>query len=187
MVILRKKLRNLGHAARILTIIGILIFLSLSCKSPFAPSGGEADIIVYNEYGETLDVYMDGEFRFAISNKANIEIDNVSLKEHELEAKERNTGIIIATETINVEEKVDYTWTIDDPPDICVTNNYGETLKIYMDGNYQFDLADEEDRWVIDVEYGERFLKAIKASNNKEVASITIHADENKDYFWTIE
>jgi hypothetical protein len=56
-----------------------------------------------------------------------------------------------------------------------------------MDGNYQFDLVDKENRWIIDVAMGERLLKALKASDNKEVASTTINITENKDYSWIIE
>jgi hypothetical protein len=68
-----------------------------------------------------------------------------------------------------------------------VINQFGKTLKIYMDGDFQFDLANEEDRWIIDVAHGERFLKAFRASDAQEIASITIHVDENTDYSWTVE
>ncbi len=183
-----KEIKGLHETVRILALAGILVFSSFSCKSPTSPDGGgEADIIVYSEYDEILDIYMDGQFQFSIGYKSSIEIDNVSLEEHELEAREINTGKIIDSETITVEEEIDYTWTVDDPPDIKVTNNHGKTLKIYLDGVYQFDLVDEEDRWIIDVAYGERFLKAIRASDGKEIASITIDVDENEDYYWTID
>ena len=151
---------------RLVGLIGILILPLITCKSPTSPDGqGEADIIVVNEYGETVDIYMDGSFKFSLRHKSSIEIDNVSLEEHELEARLVGTETVIDSETITVEEKTDYTWTVEDPPDINVTNQYGATLKIYMDGNYQFDLADKENRWIMDVSYGERFLKAIKASD----------------------
>lgn len=183
----RQELKKIYPAIVIFVFTGILLFTLIRCKSPTSPNGqGEADIIVYSKYDETLDIYMDGNFLFSIGYKSSIEIDNVSLEEHELEAKKINTDIVIDKETITVEEKIDYTWTIDDPPDINVTNNFGKTLKIYMDGEYQFDLVDEENRWIIDVPYGERFLKATTASDGKEVASTTIHVDENKDYSWTI-
>jgi hypothetical protein len=167
--------------------MGLLIFSGISCKSPTSPAEGEADIIVYNDYGETLDVYMDGVFKFSSRHKSSIEIDNVELGEHELEAKKIDTGAVVDSGTVEVTDYIDYTWTIDDPPDINVTNKYGKTLKIYMDGNYQFDLANEENRWIIDVSYGERFLKAVKASDGQEAASATIKVDTNTDYSWTIE
>jgi hypothetical protein len=185
---LEGKARRSRSAKRLASLITILILPLITCISPTSPNGqGEADIIVSNEYGETLDIYMDGVFKFSLRHKNTIEIDNVSLEDHELEAKKVGTETVIDSETITVEEKTDYTWTIEDPPDINVTNEYGTTLKIYMDGNYQFDLVDKENRWIIDVSYGERFLEAIRASDGHEAASTTIKVDDNTDYSWTIE
>jgi hypothetical protein len=168
--------------------MGILTGLWTGCKSPTSPNGeGEADIIVFNDYGEDLDIYMDGTFRFTAGFKTSIEIDNVSLEEHDLEARLKASGLTVDSETIEVEEKTDYTWTVDNPPDINVINQSGISLRILLDGQYQFDLSHEENRWIIDVFYGERFLKALRADNEEEVASITLRVDENKDYSWTIE
>ncbi|MDH7511481.1 MAG: hypothetical protein QHH14_00870 [Clostridiales bacterium] len=184
---LEKESRRWRGAIRLVGLIGILILPLVTCKSPTSPNGqGEADIIVSNEYGETLDIYMDGSFKFSLRHKNSIEIDNVSLGEHELEAKIVGEETVVDSETISVEDKTKYTWTIEDPPDINVTNNFGTSLKIYMDGNYQFDLVDKENRWIIDVPYGERFLKAMRTSDEKEAASTTIKVDDNADYSWTI-
>jgi hypothetical protein len=197
MISMKKRAKNSDFSIGILILIGILIFSLASCESIFGPKteetteeeeeGEEARIIVYNEYGESLDIYMDGTFQFLVGHKSDAKIRYVSLDEHELEAKKSNTNEVVDSKTIDVTSYMDYTWTIDDPPDINVTNRYGYTLKIYMDGNYQFDLADEEDRWIIDVAFGERFLKAIRAGDNKEIASTTIDVEENKDYSWVIE
>jgi len=178
------------HAPRLLALMAILAFSWFGCKSPTSPDGaGEADIVITNDYeeGEAVDIYMDGEFKFSIGFKVTIEIDNVSLEEHMMEAKLNSTGVVVDSETIEVVEYTDYYWTVDDPPDIKVINQFGKALKITMDGDYQFDLANEESRWIIDVTYGERFLKAFRASDGQEIASITIHIEENTDYFWTVE
>ena len=188
--------KSLGLTIMSIILIGILMFPLLSCKSIFGPKeeeteesteGEEARIIVYNDYGASLDIYMDGIFQFLLGNDSESKIYNVSHDEHQMEAKIPDTESIVATKTIDVVSNTDYTWTIDDPPDINVSNRYGETLAIYMDGNYQFDLVDEENRWIIDVSYGERFLKAIRVRDDQEIASITIEVTENKDYSWTIE
>ena len=172
----------------IFALIGAFSYSLTCCKSPTSPDGlGEADIIVHNDYGEPLAIYVNGNFRFTIQNKTYIEIDDVLFGKYLLEAKKTNTDIIVKSETLVVEEKIDYNWMIDDPPDIVVTNRFGRTLKVYMDGNYQFDLAHEENRWIIDVPYGERFLKAERATDRKQVASITIYIGEDRDYSWTIE
>jgi hypothetical protein len=192
----KKQGRNLNFSVGILIVIGILVFLLASCESIFGPKTEastsdeteEARIIIDNESGESLDIYMDGSFQFLIEDGDSKKIHNVSLgNEHKLEAKIPGTATVYDSETIDVTAYTDYTWTIGDLPDIKVTNKYGKTLKIYMDGNYQFNLVDDEDRWIMNVPYGEHFLKALKDSDNKEVASTTIDVNANKDYSWVIQ
>jgi hypothetical protein len=173
----------------------ILIVLLAGCESIFGPKveesedddDEEARIVVYNHYGEALDIYMDGKLQFTLNDDDDKKVRDVSLDEHDMEAKLAGTGTIVDDETMDITSYTDYSWTIDDPPDIVITNNYGTALKIYMDGNYQFDLAYKESRWIMDVTKAEHFLKARRADNDKEVASVTIDVDENKDYTWTIE
>ncbi len=172
-------------------IVATFGFLALSvtnCKSPTSLNDeGEADIIVYSKIDEVLDIYMDGVMRFSIRYKNTIELDNVSLDTHELEAKKTGTDIILATESIDVTEEANYTWQIEDPADINVENQFGEALKIYMDDEYQFDLVDEEDRWILDVPWGEHLLIALKLSDGIQIASKVINVTEDKDYTWIIE
>ncbi|MBN2206195.1 MAG: hypothetical protein JW742_02220 [Candidatus Aminicenantes bacterium] len=163
-----------------------LIATAPGCKSPTAPDEGEADILVSNEVGETVDLYMDGELQFAVRDQWTIEIDDVELADHELVAKRAGTDVVLDATTIEVTDRVDYAWMIDDPPDIKVTNVCGQSVRVELDGVYQFDLVDDENRWIIDVAYGRRFLKACRLSDGREIASTTIAVDDNKDYEWTI-
>lgn len=184
------EIRSTGYwrVAVILTFAVGLMILSFSCKSPTSPNGdGEADIIVYSKIEDSLEIYMDGKFRFSIRYKNSIEIDNVAMGIHEMKARNPKTGMVVNTETIYVTEKIDYTWTIEDPADINVTNKYGQSLKIYMDDAFVFNLANDENRWIIDVPLGEHFLRAVRISDGKQAASITMNITKNKDYFWTIE
>ncbi len=175
-------------ARRVLILAILLIFSGTACKSPTSPDGeGEADIVVTNDYGETLDVSMDGIFRFSIGFKETIEIDNVTEEIHYLEARVKGTETLVDSEEIEVENLSDYAWTIDNPPDINVINQSGLSLRISLDGVVRFDLNDEENRWIMDVPYGERFLKATRLSDGREVASTTLRVDENTDYTWTIQ
>ncbi len=182
------KSASLPAACLVITAGLLVVFLASGCKSPTSPdSEGEADIIVTNDTGETVDIYLDGELEFWLTDKTSIEIDNVTLEEHVLKATRHGTDVEIESATIEIEEYIDYTWTVDDPPDINVTNAYGKGLQIYMDGVYQFDLADEEDRWILDVEYGERFVMAFCPEEGRQVASVSIRIEENTDYAWTIQ
>jgi predicted membrane-bound spermidine synthase len=105
--------------------------------------------------------------------------------EHTMEARTAG-GAVIDTTTIDVTQLTDYTYALD-RPDINVVNSWGETLKIYMDGVYQFTIVDDENRWLIGVSLVSHFLKATRASDDSEVASITINVTQNKDYSWTIQ
>ena len=173
---------------RFALVLGAVILASAACKSPTSTdAGGEADIIVTNDYGSAVDIYMDGEFKFTIGDKWSIEIDDVEIDEHLLEAKQTGTQTVIVSDTIDVTELTDYTWTVDDPPDIDIINNSDEILKIYLDGTYKFEIGEEEDRWITDVAFGERLLQAFSAETGLEVASTTIKIEEYKDYTWTID
>jgi len=181
-----------------LLLIGFLIFALAGCESIFGPGSDddddddddddeEARIIVTNNYDETLDIYMDGVLQFTLADDESDKIRDVTLDEHELEAKRAGTSTVVDDETFDVTSYTDYAWTIDDAPDIDVINNYGVALKIFMDGNYQFEIVNEEDRWIMNVSFGEHFLKAVKASDDREVASTTLNIEYNKDYAWTIQ
>jgi hypothetical protein len=180
----------------LILLVGLLVFVLAGCESIFGPSSDSSDnssddeearIIVTNNANETLDIYMDGVFQFTLADGESDKIHDVTLDEHALEAKLPGTSTVYDDETFDVTSYTDYSWTIGDSPDIDIVNNYGLTLKIYMDGNYQFDIVDEEDRWIMNVSFGEHFLQAVKASNGNEVASTTLDITANKDYTWTIE
>ena len=183
--------RSLGRAAKrraaaVMTFAGLVLLSSWSCKSPTTPSGGESDIIVVSKWSDRVDVFMDGTFRFPLGYKESGEIDNVSRTTHQLEARSQATGEVVAQKELAVSEKTDYTWTIEHRARINCGNSFGETLKFFMDGVFQFDLADRENRWLIEVALGSRFLAAYRASDGREVASITLKVTENKDYSWVI-
>jgi len=55
-----------------------------------------------------------------------------------------------------------------------------------MNGLYQFDLEDEENRWILNVSRTEHLLRADKAVDDTEYASTTIEVIQNKDYTWEI-
>jgi hypothetical protein len=183
------------YGVGVFILIGILVFALAGCESIFGPKSEtedtsddeEARIVVTNNYDESLDIYMDGVFQFALPDEESEKIHDVTLDEHDLEAKLTGTSTVVDSETLDVTTYTDYAWKIDDAPDINVINNYGVTLKIFMDGNYQFDVVDEEDRWIMNVSFGEHFLKALKASDDKEVASTTLDIGANNDYTWTID
>ena len=177
-----------------LPLAGIMVLLALSlpgCKSSTntttddTTTTAQARILVSNTYGQTLEIFMDGTSQFTLTNGNSGTIKNVSVATHTMEAR-TGGGAVIDTTTIDVTQLTDYSYSID-RPDINVVNSWGETLKIYMDGVYQFTVVDDENRWLIAVSLASHFLKATRASDDSEVASITINVTQNKDYSWTIQ
>lgn len=177
-----------------LPLAGIMVLLAVflpGCNSNSSTSTdgstttNQARILVTNSYGQTLDIFMDGASQMTLTNGNGGTISNVSLATHTMEAK-LTTGEVIDTTTLDVTAYSDYSYAID-RPDINVTNAFGETLKVYYDNVYQFTLVDDENRWIIGISLASHFLKATRASNDSEVASITINAAQNKDYSWTIQ
>jgi len=76
--------------------------------------GNIPDINVINQYGETLEVYMDGDQIFTIEHEQNLWILEVSLGEYLLEAKkEIDDQVVVDSITIVIAEYKDYEWTID--------------------------------------------------------------------------
>ena len=167
-------------------LILCLIITGIFCKSPIAPKNGEADIIIANDFNQTLDIYLNGNFKYSLPYGHNFEIDNVALGSYQLEAMTEGTNNMMASTTIDVTQYKDYTWYIDDPADINIVNSSGINLKIYFDGSFIFDLADEENRWILDVTHGEHFISAQRASDGTTFASITMKIDKDTDYSWTI-
>jgi hypothetical protein len=192
MVYSLKALKKFMFMFQILFVIGIISLISVSCKSPESPDADTeestvANIIIINDYGEALDIYLDGVFQFSLAHEDTGEIEDVSLEKHRILAKKVGINRVVDWRDIEITDTVDYTWIIDDPADINIANNSGISLKIYMDEIYQFDLADEENRWILDVEWGEHLLKALKLIDDAAYASTIIEITKNQDYSWTIE
>jgi hypothetical protein len=158
-----------------------------ACKTPTAPEDGEADILIYNRYGESLNIHMNGEFLWVLDDKQEVEIDNVAWGKYSFEAKRIDDSRVVNTAEFDVTEKTDYYWEIGDPADINIINSSGMAMQIFMDGTYQWELPDGEERMISDVPHGEHLLKAVRSDNGQAYASITIDIDKDLDYSWTIE
>lgn len=111
MTIFKGKAKVFEQSLRILTLIGILVFSLNSCDSIFG-SDEEASITVSNQYGETLDVYMDDSFQFSLDDGDEATIEDVSIGDHYLEAKDAE-GTVVSSTTMSVETDMNYSWTID--------------------------------------------------------------------------
>ena len=179
-----------GNRIQILWLSSLILSLIISfstCKTPTAPDDGEADIIIYNRYGESLNIHMNGSFLWVLDDMQDVEIDNIAQGRYTFEARKIDDSRIVNTAEFEVTEKTDYFWEIGDPADINIINSSGMALQIFMDGTYQFELPDGESLWISDVPHGEHFLKAVRSDNGLDYASITMDIERDLDYTWTIE
>jgi hypothetical protein len=181
-----KRGRRIPGPAVIGLLVGLL-FLGAACKSPVTPKDGEADIIIVNDYGVALNIFMNGEYLYPLNHNQSVEIDNLKFGVYNFEARVIDTDEIVASKEVDVTSRDDYTWLIDDPPDINVINDLATDLNIYLDGEFQFLLLDEENRWILDVSFGEHFLSAVRAADGRELASVTVTVEDATDYEWTIK
>lgn len=168
--------------------LGILALASISCKSPAGTDDEEAPYItVRNGCGIALDIYMDSALQFYLNDTEYYTIQNVSLGTHLLEAKRKDTDILVKSYTAEIAENSGYTWTISSNATLKITNNYGETLDIYGDGTFQSELTDQTDLLFATIPYGEHLVEAKKQGGTTVVASITIDIIEDITYTWIIQ
>jgi len=179
--------QRINRSAGIIFFIGILLFGLMSCKSPNGiDSNFKATITVINLCGATVEIRMDDNLLFTVANGFEQVIDNIVEGSHLLEAFKAGTSMLVATEAIDISTSDDYWWDIFGPSRIIITNNYGETVRIRVNGSYLGDLDDTFSEGITKVTFGEHKLDAIK-SNDEVAASITIDVTEVKDYFWSIQ
>jgi hypothetical protein len=176
-------MRSMG----ILAVSAILLFSSWKCNSPESSEDVmEANIIVINTSGTTVDIYLDGVFRFSVNNDASATLEKITLGVHQFQAKLKDSSTVVQEVEFDLDQSGDYEWTILGPSQLTISNSYGETLQIYSNGDYVGDIADASDITVGNVPFGTFLLEATRQSDGSVVASLSIVIDEIKEYFWTI-
>lgn len=168
--------------------LGILALFLVGCKNPTGPDDEQQPYItVRNGSGIDLDIYMDGTFQFYLANSEYYYIENVQPGTHLLEAKKKDTDILMKSRTVETTAEFSYTWTITSAAALKITNNYGETVDIYGDGAFYTDLADQGEAIISNIPYGEHLIEAKKEDSSTVVASTTIEVMEDITYTWVIQ
>jgi len=181
---IKRKTRQAMGAA---VCLGILLSALSGCKNSTTPDEPEkARIIVRNNCGIAVDIYMDGVYQFFLENKEYYYIENLTLGTHALQAKIKGTDRVLKSISADISEKRDYTWTISSVADVTITNKYGETISLYADGNYYDDLDDQVVVSLSNVDYGTHHFEAKRPNQSEVLAETTIDIFEDKEYTWTI-
>ncbi len=175
--------------AGILLWMSIFLLSPISCKNATGPEEGSttARMTVNNDCGVAVDIFMDKNFQFSVEYQESKTIQNISVGEHEFDAKKKGTEIVLSNVTVNLLEPREYVLTIISEASFHVTNEYGESLNIYGDGELLSEIDSSATLIIENVLYGEHLFEAKKVSDGTTAASITVDFAENKPYFWTIK
>lgn len=179
-----KKIKSVTKSGAVIGL-GILLLVLFGCKNATTEDPSQADIIVSNECGIPIDVFMNGDFQFSLDNWEFNTIENVALATHELLAKWKGIEKVVLTDQVNISSLTEHVWTVRSLADLIISNEYGETLNIYGDGALQGDIEDGESETLQSIPYGPHVMEARKLDNTV-VATVTIVIEENKEHTWTI-
>jgi hypothetical protein len=178
--------KEIKRARGIVALLGALMFSFISCTTPNNPDQLVTDVIAVNSCGAAVDVFMDGTFQFSIENNYHQTIYGVSQGSHLFEAKKKGTEILVSSATLTISPYQTYEYDIIGPCAVTVTNEFGETLQIFSDETYQFDLYDNSSIAIAQVAFGVHSLSAAKKSDSAVVATTSIDFQEIKEYKWII-
>lgn len=177
----------MNRSAGIVLFVGLLLFALTNCKSPNGvDSNIVASIDITNLCGASVEIYFDGKFSFILADGLNRVIENIAQGAHILEAWKEGTDILVKSESFNVSSRVDLNLQIEGPSRIVVTNRYGETLKIQIDGIILGELDHTFSEGITKITFGLHTLNAIK-NDNTVAATTTIDVTDVIDYFWYID
>ena len=196
-LIVKKMNRSIHHASgftRRLKIIlrlpvlaaGILLLFSSSCKNSTGPDFFEVTLVAYNNSGTAVDIFLDDEYRITLEYGASGGITGVSNGSHQLIVKQKGLELLITTQQIVINEESEYTWVIDGPSSIKITNNYGEALRIYSGSSLMGDIENNDSQSITEVPFGTHELLAVRISDLEAVKAVTIVVTEVKEYTWII-
>ena len=169
-----------------LTVLALALTSFVGCKNTTGPDFFEVNVVAYNNSGVAVDIYLDGTFKISVEAWLSGTITGVSNGTHLFDVKQKGTAILIESVPIDIKEKNEYTWYIDGPSSIKITNNSGVTLQLYSGNNHMGDLNNQESQSITDVPFGDHVLTAVRLSDQVVVATTTITVDEVKEYTWVV-
>lgn len=174
-----------AYSAGMVVIFTLLTIGLMSCKSSTSPEDQVAHIYVSNTCGATVDIQVDGVFKKSLDNDSETTFQVVDEGDYILEAFKSGTEISVAYGEFRAYFGGRYSWYIEGPSKIFVTNKYGETLKIHIDGTYLGDLDDTYSEEIDKVTFGEHTVEG-KKLNGDVAATITFDVEDAAHYFWEI-
>jgi hypothetical protein len=94
--------------------------------------------------------------------------------------------MLVFSGPLDITDNLKYIWVIEGPSYIVITNKYGETLDIYMNGSFVGPVPDKEG-WVIpSVGFGTHEMVAARSVDGIVVEKLNLEVVEVAEYQWTI-
>jgi hypothetical protein len=180
----RLKKPGRSGAALLAAMAGLFWLSAVSCKSP--TSSTTATITVINSCGAAIILYLDGTMKATVENGSSDTLEGVSVGSHLIEAKKSDTGVLVSSKTLTVAAGAALSVTIQGPASLRVTNQYGELLSIYEDGNYLGDIGDQITQTILNITFASHVFTAETKTSTTVVATLTINVTDVATYTWTI-
>jgi hypothetical protein len=165
---------------------GILLLSLMGCKSASSPTSVASSVLIANQCGATVDIFMDGTSKFTIADGASNSVENVSQGSYLFEAKKSDNGNLVYSTTLDVQAGASYSLSVSGAATVLITNRYGEILKIYANDVYLGDIGDQVSQTVSRVRFGSYKYSASRKSDGTVVATTSIDVTEVKEYGWVI-
>lgn len=181
------KAMKMKRAKKALSVGNIVLMCVLligigRCKKVAVPDG---IIRVNNQCGLRIDFFLDGVYQFFVDYEEEKSVEELADGTYELLAKRSGTGEFVDSEILDVWFNRIYTWQVVSSAKVKIINQYGETLKIYGEGEYIGDVADQQELILFQAPYGDRNLE-VRTLEDVVVATTTIAIYEDIEYTWTI-
>lgn len=178
-----KKQGRLG-AALMAAILGLFWLPSVSCKSPTTST--TATITVINSCGAAFILYLDGTMKATVESGSSDTLEGVTVGTHVVEAKKSDTGVLVGSKTVTVTAGAAASVTIPGPASLQVSNQYGELLSVYQDGDYLGDIGNQITQTVLNITFGSHVFTAETKTSTTVVATTTVNVTDVATYTWTI-
>jgi hypothetical protein len=163
----------------------LLLFGFFGCDGSTTPEF-EAHLIVQNECGATVDVFVSGSYKFTLETGGADEVRDIAQGTYLLEAKKTSSQIMVFSDTLDVQSSGNYFWTITGQATITINNQVGQTVKIYINGSYVGDIEDQKSQSIENVPFGNQAFQALDVNLTEVLGQTTIVVAEVKEYIWTI-
>jgi hypothetical protein len=182
------RLKKLGRTFAVLMAAGscFLMLASPGCKSSTSPESTVASIVITNNCGASVSVWLDGAEKLIVENLAQDTIGSVAPGSRLLEVKKADDLLLILSQTLDVKASTTTYVTITGGASVRVTNQYGEILSIYDNDMYVGDIGDQITQTIRKVTFGTHVYQAKKKSDGTVAAEITIDVTDLTEYTWTI-